>query len=275
MRWGKLAEAIERRVLRLEQWQSARRGAPIPCVHEGTRLYLNAEPSARYHLENTAPKIQRLVDVVASAPAVVFDVGANCGWYSALVSRRFPDAKIYAFEPAPDLQSVLRMNIGRNVTVVAQAVGDHTGTCALHINPHSQQTNSTLLDAVRPFAKHGAITKVDVPLTTLDAYCVANQIDKVDVLKVDVQGAEGSVFRGARALLPRIQTVIVESTWLDLESISGVLPFARKLGFEYLQVVNLVLSGADIALSRTPLNELAGDLPRISVAELENVAPWL
>jgi FkbM family methyltransferase len=275
MRWGKLAEAIERRVLRMEQWQSARRGAPIPCVHEGTRLYLNAEPSARYHLENTAPKIQRLVDVLVSAPGVVFDVGANCGWYSALVSRRFPDAKIHAFEPAPDLQHVLRMNVGGNVTVVAQAVGDHAGTAALHINPDSQQTNSTLVDAVRPFAKRGRITKVDVPLTTLDDYCAANRIDKVDVLKVDVQGAEGSVFRGARTLLPRVQTVVVESTWLDLESISGILPFAQKVGFEHLQVVNLVLSGADVALSRTPLRELDGGLPRIAIAGLEQVATWL
>ena len=55
-------------------------------------------------------------------------------------------------------------------------------------------------------------------------------IKKIDVLKVDVQGYEGAVFRGCGDLVSTVEMLFVESTWMDIESIVETIPFALEHG---------------------------------------------
>jgi Methyltransferase FkbM domain len=84
----------------------------------------------------------------------------------------------------------------------------------------------------------------------LDIFSKNNDITSIDVLKVDVQGFEGPVFRGARKTLPHIKQLFIESTWMDIESIMEIIPLGLTYGFTHAAVINPVYMGADILLSR-------------------------
>jgi FkbM family methyltransferase len=248
---------------------------PLPFQHDGHRYHINAEPAARYHLRESISKLQRLVDVVEAPPHVVLDVGANCGLFAAFLLRRFPQATVHCFEPTNELLPLIHSNCQHKAVVNASCVGELDGTCTLYVNDASQQTNSTLVDAVKPFAADRSISKRDVPQVSLDTYCKDNGIERVDVLKVDVQGAEGGVLRGARRILPHVETLLIESSWLDIGSVLHFVPFAKTYGFDHVAVVNSVYAGADLALSRNELEHLKSGIPRYRLSDAESSTPWI
>jgi len=132
---------------------------------------------------------------------VVFDVGANAGFYTTLFADLVgPAGRVHAFEPDPLSFGILRRRTARRAHVMAHqtAVGDHTGSITLFCNRSNRADN-------RVHASLGDETAeaVDVPLTTLDAYCEAAKIDRIDAVKMDIQGAEVAALRGFRRTLER------------------------------------------------------------------------
>lgn len=230
-----------------------RLGKPLRIQIEGVDYYLNPEPVAFYHARNSMSKLVRMVELVSEAESI-FDVGANCGIFSALCARKFPSASIHAFEPAEALQPILALNCtAANISVHQLAVGERNEDATLYVNPDSQQTNSLQLSAVEPFL---AATKIETETTrcvALDSFVVAHGTAPIDVLKVDVQGLEGAVLRGAQASLESVQYLFLEVTWLDLEGVQRILPAAEHYGFSYVAVVNPVYTGADLLFTREPL----------------------
>jgi FkbM family methyltransferase len=138
---------------------------------------------------------------------IVFDVGAAEGKTAAKYLKLFPRAVVYAFEPTPGL---CKLRSGKRVKVVKQAVLDREGTTLFHINtkPH--------VNSVLPFTGQFKLMKtkrvIEVPCITLDGFCVQHKISRVDVLKIDVQGVELQVLRGAEKLFSRgaVGVVVVE-----------------------------------------------------------------
>lgn len=125
--------------------------------------------------------------------AIACDVGANKGSYMYWLSRWA--ARVVAFEPQPGLATYLA-DVSRqlrliNVTVEARGVGDRSGSFDLYM-PSENSPEASLV----PIA--GART-VKVPVTTLDEHFPAG--DRVGFLKVDVEGAELNVFKGAERIL--------------------------------------------------------------------------
>ena len=252
-----------------------KRGEPVPVTSRGRRYYLNPDESALYHAENSIEKLWRLVETLDPSTRTIFDVGANCGLFSAFAATAFPNAEITAFEPAADLASVMKLNLaGTKVRVVQAAVSDRPGIATLYVNPAAQQTNSLNRSAVDIFASE-AIRKEQVPTIVLDEFAVQEGIASIDVLKVDVQGFEGAVFRGARSILPNVQKLVVESTWMDISSVAGIHEFARHYGFRYGAVVNPVYMGADLVFARS---EITSDLPgllRYRLDDADASETWL
>lgn len=247
---------------------------PLPLRHQGRRYHINPEPAARYHLRQSTSKIQKLVDVLDHSPGVVLDVGANCGLFAAFLLQRFGAAQVHCFEPTEELLPLIHMNCKHKAIVNPMCVGESDGTCTLYVNKVSQQTNSTELGAVKPFANDAAISSRTVPQVSLDTYCRDKGIDHVDVLKLDVQGAEGGVLRGAREILPKVEVLLIESSWLDIGSVVHFFPFARKYGFDHVAVVNSVYAGADLALTRQELQNLKPDIPRYRLSDAAATTPW-
>ena len=227
------------------------RNQPIPFVFKSHTYYLHPDQSAIYHIENSTAKIARMVDLIGSAPNYVFDVGAHCGLFSAFIAKKFPECNIFCFEPSQELIPIINRNCPQcNLTIFNCAISDKDEHRTFYVNPKSQQTNSLNEDAVTLFAAKDIVEKRTVRCRSLDSIAKEYNIKRVDVLKVDVQGFEGAVFRGAKALLSTVEHLFIESTWIDIESITQIIPFALNYGFQYAAVINPVYMGADVLLSR-------------------------
>lgn len=134
---------------------------------------------------------------------VAFDVGANFGELTTLFSRFTGVAgRVHAFEPSPAafavLQTLAGVNARGNIVLNQLAVSDEEGSLTLHVyaERHAGLTSAVPrnLDSVAP------AETIEVPTTTLTAYCRAHAIDTIDLLKIDVEGFEYKALLGAREL---------------------------------------------------------------------------
>lgn len=132
---------------------------------------------------------------------VACDVGANKGSYLYWMARWA--RRVVAFEPQPDLAAYLEKACEalplRNVTVEPRGVSDHSGVLELYL-PSINSPEASLVPIV------GA-RSVKVPVVALDDYFAPS--DRLDVLKVDVEGAELDVFRGADRILRHDRPVLL------------------------------------------------------------------
>lgn len=140
---------------------------------------------------------------------LVVDGGANVGYEADWYLRHLPGADVHCFEPTPATFAVLERNLGGHdgVHLHRLALSDHVGTATLHVDQHTLGggSNSLLTHSSRflETEAHAAFEAVTVDTTTLDRFCAREGIEHVDVLKLDVEGAEVQVLRGAGELLAR------------------------------------------------------------------------
>ncbi|CAN5238837.1 hypothetical protein BH24PSE2_BH24PSE2_13670 [soil metagenome] len=174
--------------------------------------------------------LQRYVEIRPGD--VLFDIGANIGWYSLVFDRLAPDgADIYAFEPEPENFALLEANIARNeathVHAVCKGVSDRAETRALYLCPRGNRGRHSLL----PINEGGT---VDVPVVSLDEFWAERDLGDrvVRLLKIDIEGHEYSAFRGAGAVLGRCRSILAEYA----------PAYMRKSGIEPASVLQL-LSG--------------------------------
>lgn len=144
-------------------------------------------------------------------PVEIFDIGANVGQTAHKFSREFPAARIHCFEPAPGTFVELKRNTAAlpQVTAYNQALGAAIGTATMHLS--AQTTTSSLVGST---AATGPTTEVAV--NTVDAFCAAQHIEHIDLLKVDVEGFESQVIAGAAAMLHggRIRFLYLECSFV-------------------------------------------------------------
>jgi FkbM family methyltransferase len=153
---------------------------------------------------------------------VFIDIGANVGLYSLIASRRF--RRVYAFEPNPKTRPVLEETIRkldrRNVTVYPVALSNFKGETMLYLGPHEGFSGSA--DTILPVFQyapnatpeggldHTFIGKeaVKVQVSTYDSIIK----EKVDLVKVDVEGAEFLVLEGMKESMAagRVRALIIE-----------------------------------------------------------------
>jgi FkbM family methyltransferase len=144
----------------------------------------------------------------------VADVGAHVGTFSVIAGARVgPAGRVFSFEPAPESRRMLQQNIGLNrfeqrVTIVPAAVSDQTGQTVFYIDGKSTTNSLMQLESVSPTgsAPQRAIT---VGLTTLDDFFASIGRDP-DLVKIDVEGAEFAVLRGADRILRGPARVLCE-----------------------------------------------------------------
>jgi FkbM family methyltransferase len=160
--------------------------------------------------EKPMPRIFR--DCVRQSSGAVVDVGANTGFYTILAAAARDDVRIIAVEPDPRVRPVLEDNVRLNklesrVAVIASALSDREGAGTLFLpamNHGCVETSSSLEESFK--ASHEA--SVAVPLETLD--CVARRAgaDRIGILKIDVEGHEAAVLRGAGDVIRRNRPLV-------------------------------------------------------------------
>lgn len=138
----------------------------------------------------------------------VFDAGANVGELTLLFSRFVgASGSVHAFEPTgagfARLEAVCRAASLRNVRLNQLALAEEEGAVRLHV--YDDDYLSWTSRAARPLENYGINVKPttieEVPATTVDLYCERNGVAKIDLLKIDVEGAELQVLIGARRML--------------------------------------------------------------------------
>ena len=140
---------------------------------------------------------------------VVFDIGANIGWYSNLFSKYFNDIEVHSFEPDPENYKLLLTNIENNnaLNVIPNniGIGEKTAVKKLYLYKKSNVGRHSMLNI-----NEGPT--IDVPITTIDDYLLEKNIDvkKVKFLKIDIEGFEYFAFLGGKKLLAQIPTIMAE-----------------------------------------------------------------
>lgn len=132
---------------------------------------------------------------------VVLDVGANLGVYTSAFAAGVGDAgRVFAFEPDPLSRSLLRQRCRRlsNVEVVGCAAGECAGAAVLHCH-RANRADNRLHDSLGS----AAAEQIAVEVVSLDDFCGARGLRRVDAVKIDVQGWEVAVLRGLRETMRR------------------------------------------------------------------------
>ncbi len=167
--------------------------------------------------EGVVPAVEHSGVPFRSDIKAVLDVGASRGQFALFAEHRFPSARIICFEPIPDAREKLRAVTGSRVEIVDAAVGAEEGTAQLNVS--AKDDSSSLLGIgsrqVNEFPGTERERVIDVRVTTL-ASAVPTDLPGPVLLKIDVQGAELDVLRGAGAVLDRIDEAFIECSFVEL-----------------------------------------------------------
>lgn len=199
--------------------------------------------------ENSSP-YDSLRKIIDGDEAITFiDVGANMGQTINLVRKDFKNSKIYSFEPTPELVKQLEDKYKKDteVTISEKALADFDGEAKFYISTYSP-TNSMLIPDIELYteihservADFKNLKEIIVPVTTLNNwYKVNNFTERIDVLKIDTQGTELQVLKGAEDLLKdKIKIIILEIQFVNFYK--GSPPYYKIFEFLYNHEFNLL-----------------------------------
>lgn len=151
--------------------------------------------------------------LLANPRPVILDVGGNRGQYVLRLKASWPTAEIHTFEPFPKLAALLHelatMNQWEDLLVNQCLLGHAPGTGRLFYDGNETTTASTVAGFQ---SNHGH--SIEVERTTLDDYIRRARLNRVDLLKIDVEGGELEVIEGAAQLLTQLRPlVLMELLW--------------------------------------------------------------
>ena len=205
-------------IRRMGLWWLARRH-PDTVELEGQSFRVDPRDfgvTLELHSTGTYEPFARGVCLDGLEPGMVFlDVGAHVGLYSLPSARKVgPEGRVISFEPHPGNRSLLCSNVEanglQNVTVVPAAVADAEGEMTLQISGFNTGDH-------RLFRGTRNADGVPVVVVTIDQYCETAGIQEVDLVKIDVQGAEAKVLAGMSAVIsqsPNMRIIMEYTPWM-------------------------------------------------------------
>ncbi len=153
--------------------------------------------------------------------ATVFDVGANVGWWTVPLARRLArgGGRVVAFEPVPANRARLEWAIAANavgaqVQVAAVALGDAPGELGMWLK--SEETGAG--SGTAALVTGDGPSHLRVPVVTLDAWTAEQGLTRCDLMKLDIEGAELMMLRGAERFIAATRPLIFgefEAYWLS------------------------------------------------------------
>lgn len=181
--------------------------------------------------------VHRAVAAAASPADIVFDVGAHFGeWSTALIDAGY-GGRVVAFEPSASTYRHLTDSVTRYTQVECHqvALSDHEGRAELGIVHDGAGSNSVV-----PFGDGRTLQDSEsITLTTVDAFCAEHQISGLSLLKIDAEGHDLAVIRGAAQLLGRCAIDMVQFEynwrWIDArvflaDAFDVFMPLGYRLG---------------------------------------------
>jgi FkbM family methyltransferase len=180
---------------------------------------------------------------------IVFDIGAYIGEIARKYISIFPNARVYAFEPFPDsFKKLVSISESTSIKPYNYALSDNMGKMKLYINadPSSNSFSPRSTDSKKYYSKKAEnIGHIKVDTVTVDRFCNEEGISFIDILKIDVEGAEIKVLTGAFEKLSThaIGLIYVEVTFVPLYQegcmFHELSAFLRKYDYTLFNLYNL------------------------------------
>jgi FkbM family methyltransferase len=159
----------------------------------------------------------------------VFDVGAYVGDYRKAVIENIPNAKVYSFEPQKKLYEQLSKNFDNCFNV---GFSDKKETVPIYGNKNKGGLTSLYKRKLEHFNLSLSEQEI-VNLTTIDDFCKEHDIQKIHFLKLDVEGHELKVLKGAQIMMERIDCIQFEFGGCDIDSRTFFQDFWYVLSKEF------------------------------------------
>ena len=187
-----------------EDFLGALRGSGLPVGKILNREYVAAWGQFKEYAQDS---VRTLVDV-----------GAHEGLYACRAARYFSLSRTILIEPLPKFAGYLRKLKLPGIEVVEAALSDRVGEASFTVNQTEQasslfEVNPDMAEAYK--LDMAAAEKISVRVTTLDQLAAALKLDHIDLLKIDVQGAERELLRGAEKALRNTKYVQVEVLFVE------------------------------------------------------------
>lgn len=179
---------------------------------------------------------------------VIFDVGANVGDFTECVLAHQPWAIIHAFEPVPKAFELFRRKFHdyKDIYYRNVALGSKQGQKLINVS-HFVEASSFLengsLLSNRVYGIDFTVTEtLPVEVETMTSYCRQNSINRIKLLKLDVQGYELEVLKGAEAVLDSVQFIYAEAQFQELYEngplFQDLYVFLHQRQFELVQMTS-------------------------------------
>jgi FkbM family methyltransferase len=178
-------------------------------------------------------------------PETIVDLGANIGLSYRWLRGRYPDARFVCVEPDPGNLEILRANVnsaGGACTVVGACIGGHARKATL--TTADGEWGFRIADVEDP-------AQGDTDVVTMTQVLESASIDRIDVLKCDIEGAEVELFDDCRSWINRVDNIVIECH-TDVVDTEGVAAALARNGaeFEVMHVTRVPSCGYETAMLR-------------------------
>lgn len=171
---------------------------------------------------------------------IVFDIGANKGLYSLIAATKIgKEGRIYSFEPATKAHNSLldniKLNNYSNIYPFKLGISDKQGEIVFNICDDDAY-NSIGNNPLKPVKEQQIIR-----ITSIDFFCKEHNINKIDLLKIDTEGAEELVLKGGKTLLSNNNGPIIiceynSKTNYGIANSEGMFTLLREMGYYIFQI---------------------------------------
>ncbi|MFT7157111.1 MAG: FkbM family methyltransferase [Parvicella sp.] len=219
------------------KWETIKSG-----YGKGIKLFLDIPAFSGWHSmimgDYDAFMFEELVD---ERPKVIFDIGSHFGYNAMIFSEIFKDSRVLAFEPNPHNYELLIKNVEENrmhnIDCYPVAVGDTEGRIVMKISDDvagSQSTGSHIEGIQTPLSEshYSTFIRQEVDQTTLDSFSKSNSTVP-DIIKIDVEGFEAFVLRGAVDILRNHHPILL----IEVHSVFAMYEcshFLTQLGYQIM-----------------------------------------
>lgn len=217
---------------------------PSVITLSGSNIKCVCYPESSYSgmvVYNNLPEYPEMLFLgkVLKPQSVFLDVGANIGVFTLMAASKIKSGKIYSFEPVASVLSILHNNVRLNnledrVTIVEKVASDQTGYERFVSHEISEYSHISVDKSSKT---------VRIPSIRLDTFCKENKINFIDVVKIDVEGAELKVLKGMEDYLKfgKVGFLIVELNKRNILFEGGsnqVIDYLTNFGYRIYKIKN-------------------------------------